>query len=189
MLEGRLRRRVIGKYMKTRITILENKDCELISEEFKKQNWDKPVKQYQNYLVEQTNKQRIVLVYWIDDKFAGYLTVKWESYYSYFRENDIPEIMDLNVLEKYQGRGVASSLMDEAEKLVFASYSKIGISVGLTKNYGKAQRLYCKRNYIPDGNGIIYNDNYVKYFSSVIADDDLVLALIKEKRLPTTAST
>jgi GNAT superfamily N-acetyltransferase len=175
--------------MSEHIKTLEHSDCQLIADEFGKQGWDKPQDQYLAYLHEQDAGQRSVLVYWIGLDFAGYLTIKWESYYSYFRENNIPEIMDLNVLEKFQRRGVATRLMDEAEKLVFRNYPTIGISVGLTKNYGKAQRLYCQRGYVPDGNGITYNDILVPYRSMVQADDDLVLALVKERDRPAASST
>lgn len=89
--------------------------------------------------------------------------------------------MDLNVLMAFQGRGIASTLMDEAERRVFASYDCIGLTVGLTSNYGKAQRLYAKRGYIPDGRGIHYNGVFVEPGTMVQADDDLNLALTKNR--------
>jgi hypothetical protein len=57
---------------------------------------------------------------------------------------------------------------------------KIGISVGLTKDYGPAQRLYFKLGYMPDGNGISYDREGITYGQTYVADDDLCLMMIKE---------
>jgi ribosomal protein S18 acetylase RimI-like enzyme len=113
---------------------LKERDCEVISQAFKNQGWDKKVEQYQRYLKEQEAGKRDVLIALIDRNFAGYLTIMWESHYPYFRENRMPEIMDLNVLKKFQRMGIASSLMDFAEKMVLKKSKTIGIGVGLYSN-------------------------------------------------------
>jgi len=170
--------------MKTekQITIrsLEKNDCEIITQAFNNQGWDKKVERYQEYLKEQTAGKRDVLIALVDGDFAGYLTIVWESYYPYFRENWIPEITDLNVLKKFQRMGIASSLMDIAEKIVSKKSKTIGIRVGLTADYGRAQRLYVKRGYIPDGNGISQNEKCLKWGKTVRVNDNLVLCLTKE---------
>ncbi|MNJ05092.1 hypothetical protein D3C73_1662000 [compost metagenome] len=52
--------------------------------------------------------------------------------------------------------------------------------MGLYYDYGNAQRLYAKRGYIPDGQGIISEGNQVEPGSSVFVGDDLALWLIKK---------
>lgn len=42
-------------------------------------------------------------------------------------------------------------MLDGAEKAGFKRSNKIGIGVGLYRDYGSAQRLYVKRGYTPDG--------------------------------------
>jgi hypothetical protein len=58
--------------------------------------------------------------------------------------------------------GVGSLLLDCAEKEALTKSQIIGIGVGLYAGadggYGPAQRLYVKRGYIPDGQGVTYTD-------------------------------
>jgi hypothetical protein len=56
----------------------------------------------------------------------------------------------------------------------------IGLGVGLYKDYGNAQRMYCKRGYVLDGNGISYQNLEVKPGETVVLDDELLLYLVKE---------
>ena len=61
-----------------------------------------------------------------------------------------------------------------------SDYNKcIGIGVGLTPDYGDAQKLYAKSGYIPDGNGMTYQHQTVKWGVDYKVDDDLVLWFIK----------
>ncbi|MCD6580116.1 GNAT family N-acetyltransferase [bacterium] len=159
---------------------IQENDCKVISDSFKKQGWDKPTSQYENYLSEQISGERTVLVAFINNDFVGHLTIKWESHYSPFKEKKIPEITDLNVLEKYQKKGIATKLMDASEKIVSKHSNVIGIRVGLTKDYGNAQALYVKRGYIPDKNGISQNEHFFEYGNTLKVDDDLVLCFVKE---------
>lgn len=55
----------------------------------------------------------------------------------------------------------------------------IGFGVGLTADYGSAQRLYIHLRYVPDGKGIYYKYHAIKYSELVPVDDDLVLYLTK----------
>lgn len=70
--------------------------------------------------------------------------------------------------------------MDEFEEIVSKTSKYIGIGVGMYKDYGAAQRIYCRRGYIPDGNGIIYNNQIIVPGSMVCVDDDLNLYFTKE---------
>jgi GNAT superfamily N-acetyltransferase len=155
-------------------------DIEIISSEFKLQGWNKSVEMYRKYLVDQENNERIVLVAEIDGKFGGYLTIIWKSAYFSFLENNISEIVDFNVLIKYRKIGIGSVLLEKAEEIIKEKSNIVGIGVGLFSDYGAAQRLYAKRGYIPDGNGIYKNNNKLKYGDIVKIDDDVVLYFTKE---------
>lgn len=158
---------------------LKPADCPVISRAFRAQGWDKPESQYRDYLRDQDEGRRVVLVAWVDGRFAGYLTVVFRSWYAAFRDAGIPEVMDLNVLKACRRQGVATALMDEAEQLMAAVSPVAGIGVGLLADYGDAQRLYVKRGYLPDGNGLFYNETPVGRGDQVVADDDLVLYMTK----------
>lgn len=155
-------------------------DCEMISHAFRLQGWKKPVGQFVQYSREIAAHDKDVLVAELDGFFAGYAVITWESYYPPFKEQGIPEIQDLNVLKKYQRRGVASHLMEEAEKRISHHAAMAGIGVGLTADYGAAQILYVKRGYVPDGLGVSQNEVFIKSGERIEVNDDLVLQLKKK---------
>lgn len=55
-----------------------------------------------------------------------------------------------------------------------------GIGVGLTSDYGPAQRLYISRGYEPDGKGIVWQNRFPNYGERVKVDDDLILYFTKQ---------
>ena len=155
-------------------------DCETISNAFAAQNWNKPPEQYRNYLKAQTEGAREVLIAEFENEFAGYLTIMRQSDFAPFREKNIPEIVDFNVLIKFRNRGIGGALLEAAEKLIARQSQTAGIRVGLTQDYGAAQRMYIKRGYLPDGLGISQNNIFLKYGDKITVDDDLALSLTKE---------
>ncbi|MCJ7840095.1 GNAT family N-acetyltransferase [Lederbergia sp. NSJ-179] len=161
------------------IRTLMKDDFATIARAFQDQGWQKPASQYERYYQEQLNGERVVLIAEYSNQFAGYVTIKWESTYPPFSEKEIPEIVDLNVLINDQNKGIATVLMDEAEKIVKEKSAVIGIGFGLTGDYGAAQRLYVKRGYIPDGLGISQSGKILKRGDQVQVDDDLALYLTK----------
>ncbi|MBO9609922.1 MAG: GNAT family N-acetyltransferase [Paenibacillaceae bacterium] len=161
---------------------LRETDAETISAAFREQGWEKPAEQYLRYWEEQARGERVSWIAEADGLFAGYVNVVWQSAYPSFRARQIPEIQDFNVLIRYRRRGIGSMLMDRAEATIGERSSIAGLGVGLFSDYGAAQVLYGKRGYIPDGNGIYWNDAYVRYGEQVVADDDLNLFLVKMLR-------
>ena len=159
---------------------LQAHDIEPMAAAFAALGWNKPASQYERYLAEQEAGERIVLVALMDDVFAGYVTINWQSDYPHFRAENIPEIQDLAVLPMYRRQGVATQLVDACETIMRERSKVAGIGVGLYADYGPAQRMYVKRGYVPDGNGVTYLDSYVVPGESVPVDDDLVLFLIKQ---------
>ena len=155
-------------------------DITPIAKAFADLGWDKPASQYEGYLSEQNAGQRLVLVATIKGIFAGYLTIVWESSYPPFRDAGIPEIVDFNVLPKFQRQGIGTQLMDAAEEKIVVRSSIAGIGVGLTRDYGAAHMLYIKRGYFPDGQGIISNENSCQYGDKVTVDDGLKICFTKQ---------
>lgn len=168
--------------MKTNVELrkITKEDPIIINEAFQNQGWNKPVSQYEQYFQYQESGERDIIVATVNNEFAGYLTINWQSDYRYFREKQIPEVVDFNVLKKFQRLGIGTALMDEAEKRIKRNSKFAGIGFGITKDYGAAQILYINRNYIPDGNGLVKNSKSLEYGENVEINDDLVLYLIKE---------
>ncbi|MEV4636872.1 GNAT family N-acetyltransferase [Actinoplanes sp. NPDC049548] len=135
--------------------------------------------QYRRYLDEQRRGKRVVLVAVLDGRFAGYLTVEWDSGYAPFRDAGIPEITDLNVLPSVRRRGVASALLDRAEGLIATRSPTAGIGVGLYADYAAAHLLYLRRGYLPDGRGVAYGGKPVEPEAPVRVDDALALMMTR----------
>jgi GNAT superfamily N-acetyltransferase len=148
--------------------------------------WNKPASLFEGYLKEQEAGERLVWVANVQNKFAGYATLKWQSQYPAFKEQNIPEIVDLNVLPDFSKMGIASLLLDRAEKEATTKSKVVGIGVGLYAGadggYGAAQRIYVKRGYIPDGKGVTYNYEPTIPGNGYPLDDDLVLWFTKKLR-------
>ena len=141
--------------------------------------WKKPPGYFHNCCDRQAAGQLVLLVAADGDHYAGHVSVVWSPNYPYFRDNNIPEIQDLNVLPAYRRQHVATALVDFAENLIRERSKIAGIGVGLYADYGLAQRMYVRRGYVPDGNGVTYRDVYVKPGASVPVDDDFVLFFVK----------
>ena len=103
----------------------------------------------------------------------------WQSNYTPFRDSDIPEVSDLNVLPHHRNRGIGSRLLDAVEAEAARQTARVGLGVGLHADYGAAQRLYVRRGYVPDGSGIMYKNEPVEYGATVRIDDDATLMLVR----------
>lgn len=79
-----------------------------------------------------------------------------------------------------QKKGFGTVLIKWIENLASQEgYNKIGIGVGLYRDYGPAQRLYFQLGYLPEGNGITYKGEPTIAGQSYPLDDDLLLWLVK----------
>ena len=159
-------------------------DIPIIVSAFNQIGWNKPTSLFARYLKEKEAGERLVWVAHVHEQFAGYITLKWRSSYPFFKEQNIPEIIDLNVLPSFRKMGIGSLLLDAAEKEAATKSQIIGIGVGLYAGadggYGPAQKLYVKRGYIPDGKGVTYNYEPTIPGNSYALDDDLVLWFTKK---------
>jgi GNAT superfamily N-acetyltransferase len=165
---------------KPKIRLLERDDIPEIAQVFQELGWNKPPSQYERYLAQQEVGVRNVYVAFVERQFSGYLTVCWESSYEPFFIRSIPEIVDFNVLPKFRRMGIGTLLMDKAEREIAKVSAVAGIGVGLTSDYGAAQKLYILRGYVPDGCGLHWRDHYVHYREEILVDDNLALYLTKE---------
>lgn len=165
------------------IRLLEERDVLPVSAAFEAAGWkNKRPAVFERYLAEQDGGRRIVLLALLGGEVAGYLTVDWWPAYPPFRREGIPEIQDFNVLPPLRRRRIGTRLMDEAERRIAERSPVAGIGVGMTDDYGAAQRMYVERGYVPDGMGLWHRDRYVSPGDRVTADDDLVLFLTKRLR-------
>lgn len=161
------------------IRTLEERDVGPISAAFGTLGWNKPRSRYERYLSEQQSGARTVFVAFLGEEFAGYATVVWTPSYPPFLASGIPEIQDFNVLPRFRRRGIGTRLMDEAEQKISKRSDVAGIGVGMSPDYGAAQRLYVLRGYVPDGKGLTSGGTPVREGDEITVNDGLVLYLTK----------
>jgi ribosomal protein S18 acetylase RimI-like enzyme len=93
---------------------------------------------------------------------------------------ELCQIADLNVLPNYRNQGIGAALLHACESMAKErGYANIGLGVGMTADYGSAQRLYVRLGYLPDGCGLHYKYVPLKYGDQSMMDDDLVLFMKK----------
>lgn len=166
--------------MKIDIRKMQQSDIAYFYEEFKKQGWDKPTSLFEGYLKMQENGEREIFVGTVDGVAAGYTTLLKNDSHGPFADKSIPTICDFNVLEKFQGHGIGTAILDAVEERALSYCDSICLGVGLHSGYGSAQRLYVKRGYIPDGSGVWYQDKPLANYADCKNDDDLVLYMQKK---------
>lgn len=169
---------------KINIRKFQSSDIKIIVEAFAKSNWtEKSTFLLEQYRIEQDEKKRIIFVAYLNGQFAGYITLKWVSQYQCFKNNHIPEIMDLNVLPTFRKVGIGTALLEYAEKEAATKSNIVGLGVGLyggpDGGYGAAQKLYVRHGYVPDGNGVTYDYQSAIPGSTYPLDDALVLWFTK----------
>lgn len=154
-------------------------DVEKLVNGFLEQGWHKSYELFNTYYNQQENNEKLVIIAEISGDVAGYVTLLPFAKTGPYANKSIPEIVDFNVLVKYQKKGIGNKLMDIVEGLAKRKSELVSLAVGLHSGYGSAQRMYVKRGYIPDGSGIWYNGIPLEPYSKCENDDDLTLYFIK----------
>lgn len=145
------------------------------------QGWHDDEDGYRLRLADHIAGRCIALIAEAEGAPVGNLYLYREAEGGPFRGRGVPIVVDLSVLQKYQGRGIATRLMDTAEALARRWAGEICLGVGLSREYGRAQRIYTRRGYVPDGSGVWYRDEQcVQYETVCTVDDDLVIFLSKD---------
>ena len=112
---------------------------------------------------------------------VGFAAIVWKSSYAGFRSRGIPLVHQVVVGEPWRRRGIATLLMDAAERLASdRGIASLGITVGLFDEYGPAQRMYGQRGYVPDGRGACQGQRPLSKGMQVSVDHDLIIWLTKD---------
>ncbi|MCF0136546.1 MAG: GNAT family N-acetyltransferase [Lachnospiraceae bacterium] len=161
---------------------LAETDAEIITREEIAQGWHQTIDKYLERLDHRNQGRCISLVAEYQGNVAGYINVYLTAAEGPFKNEGLPEIVDFGVLEKYRCRGIGTKLMDAAEKIAGEYADKVVLGVGLHAGYGRAQRMYVKRGYIPDGSGVWYANQPCEPYTDCANDDDLILYMSKVLR-------
>lgn len=160
---------------------MNDTDPQIIYIEEKKQGWQgATTDKYMKRLSDQAAGKSIALIAEYKGNVAGYINIYDISSDENSSQKCYCHIIDLGVLEKYRKHGIGSKLMDIAEEIASEFSDTVYLEVGLHSGYGSAQRMYVKRGYIPDGNGVWYGHDICKPNENYCNDDDLNLHLSKK---------
>ena len=133
-----------------------------------------------NNLDNQDNNKCSALLALYNNQIAGYVFLYYECKWGGLKNQGLPSVVDLIVFEAYRRKGIATALMDFAEREARSINSKIYLDVCLNSEYGPAQCFYIRRGYVPDGAGVYYEQEVLSLNSPCINDDELTLCLVKK---------
>ena len=170
-------------YSDEKITVRDmcDSDPKAFAEGERAQGWDADEQKLRRRLEERAEGKAVCLAAdWCGEP-AGYVSV-YPNYEHGAFAGRLPMIVDFAVLEKFRRKGVGGKLMDAAERIAGEYADEVGRGVGLNPSYGSAQRMYCKRGYIPDGSGGWYKNRVCGEYENCCNDDDLVLYFSKKLR-------
>lgn len=168
------------KYHMSAIKTATQSDIQALYSLTSAENHVKDNQYFERCLLEQENGTREVLLILVKENIAGYCQYQRNPRYQPFRSLGIPEIQDIYVHPDYRRNGLATKLIEACiDKAKSEAHDLIGIGVGLYSNYGKAQKLYFKMGFEPDGGGVVYERETVSFGQLCPVDDELCLMMIK----------
>ena len=174
---------VYYEWGKIRIRAIREPDPQVICAEEVAQGWvNQKEDKYYKRIADHAAHKSISMVAEYEGNTAGYINVYPNAPWGPFGGSGWCEIVDFGVLEKYRRRGIGTALMDCAEKIAGTFADTVYLAVGLHDGYGSAQRMYCKRGYLPDGSGVWYQNASAEAYGQVCNDDDLNLYFTKRLR-------
>lgn len=162
------------------IRALRADDVPIFTAAERAQGWSSTPEKLNVHLRDHDAGRCVALMAEYEGEPAGYVSVYWNPQTGALAGQNVPEIVDFAVLERFRRLGVGSALMDAAEGIARTRSDRVWLGVGLHAGYGAAQRLYVRRGYVPDGSGVWFRDQICPEYAPCVNDDDLVLYMIKE---------
>ena len=163
-----------------RIRSMTREDAQILFDTYASYGWHPSMETYENYLREQEAGRRLVFIAEYEGSVAGICTLVLHPTEGPWANGEWPEIEDLTVFFHLHRRGIGSRLLDIAEAEAAKRADHVYLAVGVHSGYGPAQRIYGKRDYIPDGSGVWYKGKPLEPYAACCNDDELLLFLVKE---------
>lgn len=91
----------------TLVRRMKSEDITLIHEGLAPHDVSKPVAYIEQCWEENERENRLTLLAFHENEFAGWGHIVYNSHYPYFAENDIPEIQNLDVIPLYASVALA----------------------------------------------------------------------------------
>ncbi len=156
-------------------------DPQIITDEEHLQGWThQKIEKYLQRLEDARAGKCVALIAEYKGKVAGYFNVYPNSQGGSFGGKGLPELVDFGVLKKYRNHGIGNTLMQVADDIAHRYAKIVYLGVGLHKDYGAAQRMYIKREFIPDGSGLWWNGKNIEPYADLKNDDETAIYMSKE---------
>ena len=162
------------------IRSMEKEDARIFNETYLSYGWHPSLEIYENYYKEQEENKRKVFIAEFEGEVCGLCTLVLDPSEGPWIGKGYPEIVDLSVFKHVQNKGIGNVLLDVIEQEAAKISDTVFLAVGLHSGYSAAQRIYVKRGYIPDGNGVWYQGKPLEQYVPCCNDDDLVLFMSKK---------
>lgn len=160
---------------------LHESEVEAIVNDFHHAGINRDKEYFRFCLDEMKAGNRVTFVARVNNHFVGTGHFLFESHYPHFKDANIPEINDVVVIPCWRKKGIGDKLMEALETYAISKdYNRIGLGVGLYKDYSSAQRLYINRGYVPDNHGVFYEYEELEPGKMVRLDDELNLCFTKK---------
>jgi GNAT superfamily N-acetyltransferase len=142
-------------------------------------------KYFETAFAEQNQQKRLMLLAFVDDVVQGYAHLNFNPLYAPFSRLAIPEIQDLYISPDCRCQGLGEQVILACERAAKNQGAEhIGIGVGISGDFGAAQRLYSRLGYQPDGAGVVFDRQKVQSGDIRPIDDRLCMMLVKDIRYP-----
>ncbi len=162
------------------IRSMEIDDARIIYETYLSYGWHPSLEIYENYYKEQEENKRKVFVAVYEGEVCGLCTLVMNPTEGPWVDMGYPEIVDLSVFHHVHNKGIGNKLLDVIEQEAAKVSDTVFLAVGVHSGYGAAQRIYVKRGYVPDGNGVWYQGKPLEQYAPCCNDDDLSLFMSKK---------
>ena len=157
-------------------------DARILYDTYLSYGWHPQIETYENYYRDQEEGRRLVFIAEYEGRVKGQCTLDLDPKEGPWVGKGYPEIVDLTVFFDMHGKGIGNKLLDAAENEASKISDVVFLAVGVHSGYGTAQRIYVKRGYIPDGNGVWYQGKVLEQYAPCVNDDDLLLFFSKNLR-------
>jgi len=113
------------------IRVFEEGDLNAIAKAFGVVGQNKPLELFQRYWDENVSGIRKTFIVLVAGEIVAYSNVKFGSEYEPFKMAGIPEINDMNTLDSFRKRGIATALVGACEEYALSrGIEEMGIGVG-----------------------------------------------------------
>lgn len=154
---------------------MEESDIFSIHQENLAQGYHSDLSVYQSYFLQQSNGKILVFAAVSMGALAGYVLLRPQAEEGPFACQNIPELADFNVFQRYRRREIEGKLFNTAQTPPNSSAQSFPLAWASTQAMKPPGGCNGKRGYLPDGSGLWYQGRPLAPYTPCCNDDALIL--------------